>query len=290
MAVPWPRPRAAPHCRPARPTAAPSRHRTGRRTALRTRPSGRLSSGGRAGPSPRPLPGHCCPLGWHGRRRLGRIRSGARSLGQHRQLRPPRLPPPTTAGPPGGRWCREDRKLDARAAKGQAFYGLLPRPTAGHEVTSADRGRWPPRQVSATPRHTAHRAIADHVEWLARQSLEHRYSAQFEHRPLPVSTPGYLCGMCKRPPATLTPAPPCAHRGPGCPSTATQHMSWPPSSPAPPANPTGHAWLVHPWPGRPATLTQRERLYRPIPSLWRVGRSPGDSSTRRHTEQYAAVP
>ena len=101
MAVPWPRPRAAPHCRPARPTAAPSWHRTGRRTALRTRPSGRLPSGGRAGPSPRPLPGHCCPLGWHGRRRLGRIRSGARSLGQHRQLRPPRLPPPLPPAPQG---------------------------------------------------------------------------------------------------------------------------------------------------------------------------------------------
>jgi hypothetical protein len=28
--------------------------------------------------------------------------------------------------------------------------------------------------------------MADHVEWLARQSLEHGYSAQFEHRLLPV--------------------------------------------------------------------------------------------------------
>ena len=34
------------------------------------------------------------------------------------------------------------------------------------------------KRVSATPTHTAHRAIAGHVEWLASQSLEHGYSAQ----------------------------------------------------------------------------------------------------------------
>ena len=66
----------------------------------------------------------------------------------------------------------------------------------------------------------------------------------------PRWTPGFHCGMCKRPPATPIPAPPCDTTERACPSTDTPPTSWPRSSLAPAADHIG--------PLRPARSLQIE--------------------------------
>ena len=70
----------------------------------------------------RPLTGHCCPLGRNGGRRLGRIRSGVHSLGQQRHFDDQRLPPPTTAGPPGAVGAGKT-EAQCQSGKSSSLYG-----------------------------------------------------------------------------------------------------------------------------------------------------------------------
>ena len=121
----WPRPRAAPHCRPARPTPAAPRRPAGRQPAFRPRPPGGSLARGRAGPSSRPLPGHCCPLGRPSRCRLGRIRRQFRPFCGHRRLRPPQAASPHYRRPPRGPLVPEGRRAWCPGGKNQAFAAYL---------------------------------------------------------------------------------------------------------------------------------------------------------------------
>ncbi len=74
------------------------------------------------------------------------------------------------------------------------------------------------------------------------------HSARWQQCSLPVWTPAYRCGMCRKPPPTPIHAPRCAMTGPAPPWTATPLTSSPPTSPEPPdstpASRYTSAWLA----------------------------------------------
>ena len=108
----------------------------------RPRPLGGSLARSRAGPSSRPVPGHCCALGRPSWCRLGRICRQFRPLCRHRRLRPPRgRLPPLPPAPQGAVGASKDAGPGCRVAKTK-LCGVLTRSIATMEARVRTEEGW----------------------------------------------------------------------------------------------------------------------------------------------------